>query len=137
MEFSFWIAGVTKWTRVGPIHREHFRDPNRRWKFQHGDLAERKLWAQYQEAYQDALSATSTKDAPWFVIPADDKWYARLAIASIIHTQFKKLKLSYPVVTEAQRAELQKAKLKLMSEDDHNGEKKVKIKKDKKTVTKA
>ena len=70
------------------------------------------------------MSATSTKDSPWFVIPADDKWYARLAIASVIHRQFKKLELAYPAVSEAQKAELQKAKQKLMSEDDQTREKK-------------
>ncbi|MBY0432997.1 MAG: hypothetical protein K2U26_02690, partial [Cyclobacteriaceae bacterium] len=82
------------------------------------DLKERGFWDQYQKAYEEALSATSTKYAPWFVIPADDKWYARLAIASVIHNQFDKLDLRYPSVSEAQKAELQKAKLKLMSEDN-------------------
>ena len=82
------------------------------------DLKERAYWDQYQEAYGEAISATSTDTAPWFVIPADDKWYARLAIASVIYHQFNKLELGYPVVSEAQKTELQKAKIQLMGEKD-------------------
>ncbi len=75
-------------------------------------------WDDYQKAYEQAMSETSTEHAPWFVIPADDKWYARLAIASIISKQFDKLELSYPVVSQAQKQELQKAKVQLMGEDE-------------------
>ena len=110
---------------------ERIDDPTKNWKFSLSDLKERGFWNEYQAAYEEAMSATSTKEAPWFVIPADDKWYARLAIASIIHRQFEKLELSYPVVSEAQKAELQKAKLKLMSEEDSNGDRKAKKKKSK------
>ena len=95
---------------------ERIEDPSKNWKFSTSDLKERAYWDQYQEAYGDAISATSTDSAPWFVIPADDKWYARLAIASVIYHQFSKLELNYPVVSEAQRAELQKAKIQLMGE---------------------
>jgi PPK2 family polyphosphate:nucleotide phosphotransferase len=109
---------------------ERIDDPTKNWKFSLGDLKERAYWDQYQEAYNDAISATSTKDAPWFIIPADDKWYARLAIASVIYHQFSKLELSYPVVSEAQKAELQKAKVQLQGESNEKGDKK---KKDKKT----
>jgi len=73
------------------------------------------------------MGETSTEYAPWFVIPADDKWYARLAIASIITKQFDKLELSYPVVSQAQKQELQKAKVQLLGED----EQKIKTKKKK------
>jgi len=117
---------------------ERIDDPTKNWKFSLSDLKERAFWDDYQEAYGEALSATSTKYAPWFIIPADDKWYSRLAIASIIHRQFERLKLSYPIVSEAQKAELQRAKLKLMSEEDSNGKngkkkKKGKARKAKKT----
>lgn len=112
---------------------ERIDDPTKNWKFSLSDLKERAFWDQYQDAYSEALSATSTKYAPWFIIPADDKWYSRLAIASIIHRQFEKLEISYPIVSEAQKAELQRAKLKLMSEEDTNGkEKKTKKAKNKK-----
>jgi PPK2 family polyphosphate:nucleotide phosphotransferase len=96
---------------------ERIDDPTKNWKFSLSDLKERGFWDQYQKAYEEAISATSTKYAPWFVIPADDKWYARLAIAAIIYRQFEKLDLSYPKVSASQKAELQKAKEKLLSEE--------------------
>lgn len=97
---------------------ERIDDPSKNWKFSLSDLKERGFWKDYQKAYEEAISETSTKHAPWFIVPADDKWYTRLAIASIIHRQFEKLELSYPHVTEAQKAELERAKLKLMDEDE-------------------
>ncbi len=63
---------------------ERLTQPDKRWKFNERDLEERKLWETYAEATEDALSATSTKSTPWYIIPADDKWYARAAIADII-----------------------------------------------------
>jgi PPK2 family polyphosphate:nucleotide phosphotransferase len=96
---------------------ERIDDPTKNWKFSLSDLKERGYWDDYQKAYQEVLSATSTKYAPWFVIPADDKWYARLAIASIIYRQFEKLDLSYPKVSAAQKQELQRAKDKLLAEE--------------------
>lgn len=104
---------------------ERIDDPSKNWKFSLSDLKERGFWDEYQKAYSEAISATSTEYAPWFVIPADDKWYARLAIASVIYRMFEKLDLSYPAVSEAQKAELQKARLQLMAEKD-NGKKKKK-----------
>ena len=96
---------------------ERIEDPSKNWKFSMADLKERGFWDKYQEVYADVLSETSTEDAPWFVIPADDKWFARLAIASVIYRQFGKLDLSYPKVSEEQKAELQKAREKLLAED--------------------
>lgn len=112
---------------------ERIEDPNKNWKFSLSDLKERAFWDNYQEAYSQALSATSTEYAPWFVVPADDKWFARLAIAAIITRQFAKLDLSYPTVSQAQKEELQKAKLHLMAEDEKsNGKEKAKPKPKKK-----
>jgi PPK2 family polyphosphate:nucleotide phosphotransferase len=108
---------------------ERIDDPSKNWKFSLSDLKERAYWDDYQKAYEEALSSTSTDYAPWFVIPADDKWFARLAIAAIITRQFAKLEISYPVVSQAQKEELQKAKLQLMSEKDKGAEKKKKSKK--------
>ncbi len=96
---------------------ERIDDPGKNWKFSLSDLKERGYWDEYQKAYEQAISATSTDSAPWFIIPADDKWFARLAIASVIARQFEKLELSYPRVSEAQKEELQKAKAQLMGED--------------------
>ncbi|MBS1976903.1 MAG: polyphosphate kinase 2 family protein [Bacteroidetes bacterium] len=115
---------------------ERIDDPGKNWKFSLSDLKERAYWDDYQRVYSQAFSATSTKNAPWFIIPADDKWYARLAIASAIYRQFEKLKLKYPSVSEQQKAELQKAKLKLAAEEEENKEKKGK-KKAKKSDKKA
>ncbi len=103
---------------------ERIDDPSKNWKFSLGDLKERGFWDQYHKAYEEALSATSTDTAPWFVIPADDKWYARLAIAAVIYRQFEKLELNYPIVSTAQKAELQKAKEKLLAEESDKKSKK-------------
>ncbi len=108
---------------------ERIEDPSKNWKFSLGDLKERAFWDDYQKAYEDALSETSTDTAPWFVVPADDKWFARLAIAAIIARQFAKLDISYPTVSPAQKEELQKAKLQLMSEKDKDNGKEKKGKK--------
>ncbi len=71
-------------------------DPDKNWKFSAGDLAERALWEEYMVAYQECLRATSTKEAPWYVIPADDKKNARLLIAEAIVETLKGMKMSYP-----------------------------------------
>ncbi|HCR55225.1 MAG TPA: polyphosphate--nucleotide phosphotransferase, partial [Cytophagales bacterium] len=106
-------------------------------KFSLSDLKERGFWDHYQTAYEKAISETSTENAPWFIIPADNKWFARLAIASVIYRYFDKLKMQYPIVTEGQKAELQRAKLHLMAEkDDSNGKPKSKKKSKKRPAKK-
>ncbi len=115
---------------------ERIDDPSKNWKFSLGDLKERAFWDDYQKVYSEALSATSTEYAPWFVIPADDKWFARLAIAAIIARQFAKLKINYPVVSQAQKEELQKAKVQLMAEKEPKGKKETKAKKETKVKSK-
>lgn len=71
-------------------------DPSKHWKFNTGDLKDRALWDEYQKAYQDVLSKTSTKWAPWYVIPANRKWYRNLTIARIMIDTLKDLKMKYP-----------------------------------------
>jgi PPK2 family polyphosphate:nucleotide phosphotransferase len=71
-------------------------DPTKRWKFQSGDLEERKLWKDYQRAYEDALSKTSTDWAPWYVVPANQKWYRNYVVGSVIADQLQSLHLKYP-----------------------------------------
>jgi PPK2 family polyphosphate:nucleotide phosphotransferase len=71
-------------------------DPNKHWKFSLGDLKERKLWAVYQQAYQDVLSKTSTDWAPWYIVPADRKWYRNLVVATVIVETLQKLGMCYP-----------------------------------------
>lgn len=114
---------------------ERIDDPSKNWKFSLSDLKERGFWDDYQRAYEMAISETSKEHAPWFIIPADDKWYARLAIAAIIYRQFKKLNMSYPQVTDAQKAELQKARLHLMAENGSTKSTKAKSKKVKKAAS--
>jgi PPK2 family polyphosphate:nucleotide phosphotransferase len=76
--------------------QDRLDEPDKNWKFSTGDLKERALWDQYQAAYQDALGQTSTEYAPWFVIPANRKWYRNLVISSIIIDKLKGLDMSYP-----------------------------------------
>jgi polyphosphate kinase 2 (PPK2 family) len=71
-------------------------DPTKRWKFQHGDLEERELWDEYQQAYEDAISETTTDDAPWYIVPANRKWYRNHIVASLLVRTLKDLRLKYP-----------------------------------------
>jgi PPK2 family polyphosphate:nucleotide phosphotransferase len=89
-------------------------DPDKNWKFSRADLAERKLWKQYMSAYEACLSATSTKNAPWYVVPADDKHNARLIISQVILDTLDELKMCYPK-PEAGRGKELKAIRKLLS----------------------
>jgi PPK2 family polyphosphate:nucleotide phosphotransferase len=73
-------------------------DPSKRWKFEHGDLEERKFWAEYRRAYEDALSKTSTEHAPWYIVPADQKWYRNYVVGSVVAQALEDMKLKYPKV---------------------------------------
>jgi PPK2 family polyphosphate:nucleotide phosphotransferase len=95
---------------------ERIDDPSKNWKFSMGDLSERGHWDEYQKAYEDVLETTSLDMAPWYVIPADDKWYARLAVAQVILETLQGLDMHYPKVTKAQKEELMKARERLMEE---------------------
>jgi PPK2 family polyphosphate:nucleotide phosphotransferase len=97
---------------------ERIDDPSKNWKFSVADLKERNLWDKYMRSYEEMLTATSQTDAPWFVIPADDKWFARLSIATIIFREFEKMKFRYPVISKEEKAGLQKAKQMLLAEKD-------------------
>jgi PPK2 family polyphosphate:nucleotide phosphotransferase len=71
-------------------------EPHKRWKFNLGDLKERKLWPQYMQAYEEVLNKTSTKWAPWYIVPANRKWYRNLMIATILVDTLKGLNMKYP-----------------------------------------
>jgi len=86
---------------------------DKNWKFSPGDVAERKLWDQYMNAYADCLSATSTKNAPWHVVPADDKRNARLIISRVVIAALKELKMHFPTVSRARKTELQETRKQL------------------------
>jgi PPK2 family polyphosphate:nucleotide phosphotransferase len=91
-------------------------EPEKNWKFSLDDLKERACWKQYQQAYADCLSATSSKHAPWYVVPADDKENARLIIADIIVETLKDMRLEYPTLGAEQNEQLAKAKELLLNE---------------------
>jgi polyphosphate kinase 2 (PPK2 family) len=88
-------------------------DPERNWKFSKYDLVERGFWKEYQAAYEECLAATSTKHAPWFVVPADDKLNARLIISQTVVNALKELKMDYPKADAARLQELKSLKRKL------------------------
>jgi len=88
-------------------------DPDKNWKFSRADIEEREFWKQYMAAYEACLSATSTRHAPWYVIPADDKENARLIISQVILDTLKDLKMSYPKISKARRKELRAARRRL------------------------
>jgi len=88
-------------------------DPERSWKFSKYDLLERAYWQEYQAAYEDCLTATSTEHAPWFVVPADDKLNARLVISQVVLNALKDLNMDYPKPDEARLKELQSLKRQL------------------------
>lgn len=97
---------------------DRINEPEKNWKFSAQDAKERTFFEKYMAAYEDALSATSTKDAPWYVIPADKKWFTRAAISEIIAAKLESLGMSYPKVTESQLKELQEAKRILENEEE-------------------
>lgn len=97
---------------------ERIDNPKKNWKFSIADLKERILWDKYQEAYEQALAATSTEYAPWFIVPADNKWFTRLSVGSIIYSYFKKINFSYPEADEKTKTELAEAKKQLLAEVD-------------------
>lgn len=96
---------------------ERIEQPDKNWKFSYADLAERALWDEYMAAFEDVFNNTSTEWAPWYVIPADRKWFTRIAVANIINHKLAELDLTYPPISEEQREQLRKAKAILEAED--------------------
>jgi PPK2 family polyphosphate:nucleotide phosphotransferase len=91
-------------------------DPEKNWKFSANDVRERQFWDDYQQAYEHMLSATSTEAAPWYIIPADKKWFTRACVADIITSHIQKLDLKYPTISDSDRAKLADARRLLDSE---------------------
>jgi len=85
---------------------ERIDDPEKNWKFSAADIEERKYWKHYMKAYEECLDATSTRDSPWYVVPADDKENARLIVSQIVLDTFEALDMSYPKTTDERRQEL-------------------------------
>jgi PPK2 family polyphosphate:nucleotide phosphotransferase len=95
---------------------ERVDDPDKNWKFSAADARERQYWDQYMKAYEDMIQNTSTKDCPWYVIPADEKPYARVAVASAIIHALDNMDLEYPKVSSEKIAELKEIKKALLAE---------------------
>lgn len=91
--------------------------PEKNWKFSINDVKERGYWDEYQKAYKEAIQATSMKESPWFVVPADHKWFTRLAISEVIAQKLEKLNLQYPKLDDEDIRRLYKAKIMLESEN--------------------
>ena len=93
-------------------------EEDKNWKFSIDDAKERAFWDDYMRAYEEMLEHTSTKHAPWHVVPADNKWFTRLAVASILWQKIAELDLTFPTVTEAKKKELQEVRRILIAEDE-------------------
>jgi PPK2 family polyphosphate:nucleotide phosphotransferase len=93
---------------------ERIDDPDKNWKFSLADVEERKFWKQYMQAYEKCLAATSSKHAPWYVVPADDKRNARLIVSQILVEAIKSLNLTYPTASKSHRNELLRLRAKLV-----------------------
>ena len=95
---------------------DRIEQPGKRWKFSMGDVAERKLWPRYMDAYEDLIRQTSRPEAPWFVVPADNKWFTRLVVAGAIVQAMERLDLAYPKVEGKALKELAKARAALKAD---------------------
>jgi len=96
---------------------ERINDPTKNWKLSPSDVKLRAFWDQYQDAYEEAIAATSTKAAPWYVIPADRKWFSRAMIADVLVKTLESLNLDYPKSTSTQLAAIEEARNALDSEE--------------------
>jgi PPK2 family polyphosphate:nucleotide phosphotransferase len=90
-------------------------EPEKNWKFSASDIHERKYWDDYQDAYEDMIRNTATEQAPWYVVPADNKWFTRLVVSAVVVDTMESLNLAYPEVDDAKRKELEEAKKTLVS----------------------
>ena len=102
---------------------ERLEQPAKNWKFSVADISERAKWAKYQAAYQEVIRHTSTRQAPWHVVPADHKWFARVVIGSTIVAALDKLDLKFPKVDDAAKAEFKQVRQALLAEDKRPGKK--------------
>jgi PPK2 family polyphosphate:nucleotide phosphotransferase len=95
---------------------ERLEEPAKNWKFSMADVNERALWPRYMAAYQDMIRHTATHAAPWYVVPADHKWFARVVIGSTIVSALEKLDLHFPKVDESERSEFKRVREALLAE---------------------
>ena len=98
---------------------ERLEDPNKNWKFSMADIQERGFWKDYQQAYEEMIQKTATKHSPWYVVPADNKWFTRLVVASAIIETLHGLDLAFPAVDKAKKKELKAARESLLQGKDY------------------
>ncbi|WP_128927210.1 polyphosphate kinase 2 family protein [Bradyrhizobium guangxiense] len=103
---------------------DRLEDPSKQWKFSMDDIKERALWPRYQAVYQDIVRHTSTPHAPWYVVPADHKWFARVVIGSVINAALEKLDLRFPRADKASLREFAEVRAALEKEEKRGGTKK-------------
>ena len=96
---------------------ERLDNPAKNWKVSATDSRERGFWKDYMKAYEDMISNTATENAPWYVVPADNKWFTRVVVAAVVIDALASLDLQYPEVGEAQRQELAVARKELIASD--------------------
>jgi PPK2 family polyphosphate:nucleotide phosphotransferase len=118
LKFFLHISKREQWRRL----RDRMEDPDKYWKLQAGDFRERLHWEKYMTAYEEVFRHTSTRHAPWFVVPADHKWFARCVVAEIVAARLGELQLDYPKPTGARRAEWEKAREELRNSLTSEGE---------------
>jgi polyphosphate kinase 2 (PPK2 family) len=95
---------------------ERIDDPSKNWKFSSADIDERQKWDQYMKVYEEAINATSEAHAPWYVIPADKKWFTRIAISKIIIETFKSMQLQLPELSVSEKLKLEDCRKRLLNE---------------------
>jgi PPK2 family polyphosphate:nucleotide phosphotransferase len=95
---------------------ERLDTPEKNWKFSTADVQERQYWDKYMAAYEEAIRATATEHAPWYVVPADNKWFTRLVVAAAIVDRLERMNLAFPKVDAAKRKELAAARERLLAE---------------------
>ena len=98
--------------------RERLDRPEKNWKFSAADLKERERWHDYQDAYEDMIRATATPEAPWYVVPADRKWFTRVVVAAAIVDGLAGLRLKYPSVSKTQMKEIERARKALNAREE-------------------
>ncbi len=96
---------------------KRLEEPEKNWKFSIEDVRARRLWDNYLDAYQDTIRETATDYAPWYIVPADNKWFTRLVVASAIIAALEELKLAFPKMDPARRRELSAARTALLREN--------------------
>ena len=95
---------------------ERLEVPEKKWKFSMNDVTERALWDEYMSAFEDAITRTNTQSAPWYIVPADERWFSALVVADLVLDKLKSLKLRYPHVSSEGKKEMEKAR-KLLARD--------------------